>query len=336
MRGGSGGVLMGLANLVPGISGGTMLVAAGIYTRFINAIADITTLKFKRQSIIVILSVAIPAAVAVVALAGPIKTLVVDHRWIMYSLFIGLTLGGVPVVWKMINGATTGVLAGAAFGFAIMAGLAWVQHYGGSGGEASDQSRGFILLFLAGVAGASAMILPGVSGAYLLLVLGVYVQILGAVDTLKDAVKAWLKDNGSFDAIMEPTIGVVLPVGVGVVIGIAVVSNLLKWLLAKYEKPTLGVLIGLLIGAVVGLWPFQQAVALDQVKVVKGQVVMIEASKLVYVESKKAVKPKDYPMELATPTTVQLGGAIGLIMGGFATTMLIARFGGEKKKTDEE
>src|SRR5690606_11896044 len=103
------------------ISGGTMLLAAGVYTRVINAIAELTTFTFKRQSLIILGTIVVAAAVAIVGLSGAIKNLVVDHRWIMYSLFIGLTLGGVPVVWKMIRGVTPGVWAGAVAGFIGMA-----------------------------------------------------------------------------------------------------------------------------------------------------------------------------------------------------------------------
>ena len=250
-----GGVLMGLANLVPGISGGTMLVASGIYPRFIDAIAELTRLRFRKRSLVVLGVVLLAVAVSIVALAGPVRDLVVSHRWAMFSLFIGLTFGGVPVVWAMAKPATSATWRGAAAGFLVMVAIAVFQ-YGsadGTGGEAS-----FGLLFMAGLLGASAMILPGVSGGYLLLVLGVYEVILTGIDATKDAAKA-----GDLAALVEPFLGVVLPVGLGVVIGIVAVSNLLKRLLETQEKATLGVLLGFLVGAPVGLWPFREGVAPD-------------------------------------------------------------------------
>ena len=92
---------MGLANLVPGISGGTMLVAAGVYPAFIGAISDVSRLRFRFRPVLTLVCVAFAAAAAIVLLAGPVKDLVVDHRWIMYAMFIGLTLGGAPVVAAM-------------------------------------------------------------------------------------------------------------------------------------------------------------------------------------------------------------------------------------------
>ena len=157
-RGVVGGVLMGLANLVPGISGGTMLLAAGVYPRFIKGIAELTTLKFRLPSLVVLGSVVVSAVLAIVLLAGVVKDLVVDHRWIMYSLFIGLTLGGVPVVWKLVKERTMGLWAGAVVGFGLMAALAVAQTSGA--GAAGGSGDGFILMMVAGIAGASAMILP--------------------------------------------------------------------------------------------------------------------------------------------------------------------------------
>ncbi|NNE43455.1 MAG: DUF368 domain-containing protein [Gemmatimonadetes bacterium] len=315
VRGVVGGVLMGLANLVPGISGGTMLLAAGVYPRFIKAIAEVSTFKFRLPSVVVLGAVVVAAALGILLLAGTIKDLVVNERWIMYSLFIGLTLGGLPVVWRMARPASPALWGGAVAGFIAMAVLALAQQSGA--GESGAGGTSFVMLFVAGLAGASAMILPGVSGGYLLLVLGQYVPILSGIDTFKEALKA--RDMA---AAMEPAIAVVLPVGIGVVAGVVGVSNLLKWLLARYEKATLGVLLGLLLGAVVGLWPFQAGVEpVPGETVIKGQVVTAETL--------AEVDPEDWPVAYFTPTGGQMGGSIGLILLGILVTTAVARFGAE-------
>ena len=314
VRAGLGGVLMGLANLVPGISGGTMLLAAGVYPRFIKAIAEVSTLKFRKSSIFVLAVVVFAALCAILLFAGPVKGLVVAHRWAMYSLFIGLTLGGVPVVWGLARPATSATWLGAVAGFVPMAVLAWFQM---QNPDAAGTHDSFLFLMLAGVAGASAMILPGVSGGYLLLVMGVYVPILGAVDAVKEGMKA-----GDLGAIMEPGLAVVLPVGIGVVIGVLGVSNLLKMLLMKYEKPTLGFLLGLLVGAVAGLWPFQHGVAPEIGDVFKGQVLtqrMIDE-----------LSPEKYPTEFYAPGAAEIGMSLGLICLGILLTAMVAKMGREK------
>ena len=311
-RGVLGGVLMGLANLVPGISGGTMLLATGIYTDFINAVAEITTFRFRKRSLVVLVSVAAAGGCAIILLAGLVKNLVVDHRWVMYSVFIGLTVGGIPVIWKLIKRPTKAVWGGALVGFALMAALAIVQQQ--QLGTAGGGTSGALMLGLAGVAGASAMILPGVSGGYLLLVLGQYIPILAAIDTLKQGLRA-----GDMGTVMSVAVTVVLPVGTGVLVGIVGVSNLLRMLLQKCEKVTLGVLLGLLLGAVVGLWPFQQGVAPSVGDTFKGR--------LLTAEMIAELEPEDYPTEFFRPGAGHLSGAVGMVLVGFAVTLGVSRLG---------
>ncbi|MEM6459545.1 MAG: DUF368 domain-containing protein [Planctomycetota bacterium] len=328
-RGAVGGLFMGLANLVPGISGGTMLLAAGVYPRFITAIGEVTTLRFRRASLVVLAAVVGAALAAIVLLAGPVKTLVVEQRWAAYSLFIGLTLGGVPVVWRLITAggrkATTAVWAAFVVGLIGMVALALWQSSGGGGGV---ERSGFVFMLLAGIAGASAMILPGVSGGYLLLVLGVYVPILSGIDAFKTGLA-----EGDVETLVSVGLAVVLPVGVGVLVGVAGVSNLLKWLLKRYELATLGLLLGLLVGAVAGLWPFQEPVAPTEGMTVKNQrVTQEDAGRWVYAESGEPLEEEDLPTAGFTPSVPQVAGAAGLLVLGLGTTLLIDRVGREKPR----
>jgi putative membrane protein len=307
-----GGALMGLANLVPGISGGTMLLAAGVYTAFVDAIAQLSTLRIRLAPIQVIGAIAGTAALAILLLAGPTRTLVVEQRWIMYSLFIGLTLGGVPIVWRMARPPAAGFFVGSALAFAVMV---WMAFSSPPGSQAAGSTA---TLFLAGIAGASAMILPGVSGGYLLLLLGQYVPILGAVDQLKHALLG-LRQGALDTGLLVEALAVVIPVGVGVLIGVVAVSNAIRWLLARYSGPTLGVLMGLLLGAVVGLWPFQEGVPPRAGDVIKGQVVS-EATLA-------SIRPEDWNVARFPPTGAQVAAAIALSLAGYACTRLLDRVG---------
>ena len=313
-----GGLLMGLANLVPGISGGTMLLVAGVYTDFIDSLANLTRFRFRFRSLLVMGCIVAAAGLGILVFAGGVKTLVVDHRWIMYSLFIGLTLGGLPVVWQLAKPATPSLILAAVLAFALMLGLALMQAYEIMGTGDSN----FLILFIAGLAGASAMILPGVSGGYLLLLLGQYVPILSAIDRFKETIKA-----RDLEAAMDPAMSVLLPVGLGVLAGVVVVGNLLKWLLDRFRKPTLGVLIGLLLGSVVGLWPFQEGVMPVEGDIVKGQVVTTA--------SLAELDPEDWPTQYFQPGLAQIAGSILLIGLGFGVTQLIAAVGSSKERTTE-
>ncbi|QDT10080.1 DUF368 domain-containing protein [Planctomycetes bacterium K23_9] len=307
-----GGFLMGLANLVPGISGGTMLLAAGVYPRFIEAVADVTRFRFRFRSLLVLGCVVGAAGIGILLLAGTLKDLVVDHRWIMYSLFIGLTLGGLPVVWKLARPMSKRLVIAAVVSFAVMVALAVLQAKGYTGSGGSN----FVMLFVGGLAGASAMILPGISGGYLLLLLGQYVPILRGVDEFKAGLKA-----RDFEMLIEPALTVVLPVGLGVVIGVALVGNLLQWLLRHHRKATLGALIGLLLGSTVGLWPFQQAIAPKVGDVIKGSELTEKTI--------GNVETDDWPTVYFRPDLLTVASSIALIGLGFGITMGIARIGGQ-------
>jgi putative membrane protein len=310
-RGLLGGALMGLANLVPGISGGTMLLAVGVYPSFINAIADLTVLRFKPRPLIVLATIAGSATLAIGLLAGPTRALVIDQRPLMYSFFIGLTLGGLPLVWRLAQPITRSVWIAAAVAFALMVAMA----FGTEGGNAS-QSASIPLLVLSGLAGASAMILPGISGGYLLLLLGQYEPILGAIDEVKQG----LIGPAGFDLTrILASMNVVIPVGIGVVLGVVGVSNLLRWLLDRYEKPTLGVLLGLLLGAVVGLYPFQAPVP---------PALGFEDHGRPVPEAELADVPEeDWPLERFSPTSGEVVASGGTIAIGLLLTFAISRLG---------
>ncbi len=311
---------MGLANLVPGISGGTMLLATGIYPAFIAAIAELTTFRFRTRSIVLLAAVGGAAALAILLLAGPTRDLVIGQRWAMYSLFIGLTLGGVPLVWRLARPATQGLWTGAGIGLVVMLLMVAAPGGGGSGGG-PDTLR----LVLSGTAGAAAMILPGISGGYLLLLLGQYVPILTGIDQLKQALLS-LREGALDTAILFDALAVVVPVGIGVVLGVVGVSNLLRFALRRFEKGTLGLLLGLLVGAVLGLWPFQQGVRPEPGMRLEGRVLTAEEA--------AALEPEEWPLELFTPELGQALGAGALILLGLGITVGIDRLG--RVRDDDE
>jgi putative membrane protein len=242
----------------------------------------------------------------------------VNERALMYSLFIGLTLGGLPLVWRLARPATPAVWLGAGAAFGVMVVMAL-----GLGGGAANGSASIPLLVLSGLAGASAMILPGISGGYLLLLLGQYEPILGAIHELKEAVIG----SAGFDPTrFMDSLGVVVPVGIGVVIGIVGVSNGLRWLLGRYEKATLGALLGLLLGAVVGLYPFQAPMPPEPGFELHGRILP---------EAELANVPeKEWPLQRFTPDSHDLVESGAALAAGLALTLLISRVGGRRDDSE--
>ncbi len=311
LRGVIGGALMGLGNLVPGVSSGSMLLAAGIYPRVVEAIAEVTTLRFRLRSGVVLVAVLAAAAVVIVSLAGPARDLVVDYRWPAYSLFIGLTFGGAPTIWRMVRPVNEAFWIGAVAGVVLMAVVAF-------GHNAPDGSReaGALTLLLGGVLGGGATMLPGIGGGYILLIMGLFVPVLSAVDQLKGAL---LADGGPDWPVALDAFWVLLPMAVGIALGVAVIANAIEWALARWPRLTLGVLMGLLVGAVFGLWPFQRPVEPAPGEIVRGQAVTAETL---------ASIPREYwRLEGFTPAWWQALAALGLIVAGYIVTVLVGRLG---------
>ncbi len=315
LRSAVGGILMGLANLVPGISGGTMLLAAGVYPEFVEAVAGVTRLARRLRPWLVLAAVAVPAVLAIAILAGTIRDTVLLHRWIAYSLFIGLTLGGAPTLLRLLRPMSNVAMVSTIIAFLGMVGLAIVQE-GRSDAVADVEATGGLPgLFVAGFAGAAAMVLPGVSGGYLLLVLGQYVAVLDSVSAMADAVR-----SRSFDAVLAAT-PALAAIGIGVLLGVVIVSNLVRWLLRRHRDATLGALLGLLLGAVAGLWPFREAVTPEVGSVIRG--VRIET-----IEQAAEIPLKHRPTQRFAPSGGVLGGAAVLVAAGFGLSLLVGRIGG--------
>ena len=284
----AGGALMGLANLVPGVSGGTMLLAAGVYPLCIGAIAQLTTLRPDRTSVAILAAVAASGGLVILFLAGTMRGLVLEHRWAMYSLFLGSTLGGVPPLWRLIGRSSPKAWLGCAAGLAAM--VAGTVLPGGPTGEVATQA---VVLFVVGVGAFAAMILPGLSGGYLLVLTGQYVPVLGAVDAFKSAILG--SEPARWPALLD-SLQVLAPFAVGGVAALVGVSRLIRFLLRRHRALMLGFLLGLLLGAVLGLWPFGTN------------------------------EPG-----LAVPSFQHALAALGLLLCGFVATSAIARVGPAEK-----
>ena len=309
----AGGALMGLANLVPGVSGGTMLLAVGIYPQFVAGVAEASTLRLRPPVLLMLACVGVSAALAIAGGARAIGAVLDRQPWVMYSLFIGLAAGGVPIVWRLARPLDRTVALSAAAAVAAMGLLAVVDPERVS--RAADRGpAAYALLVAAGAAGGAAMILPGVSGAYLLLVLGQYRPIVDAVAEAVDVARA-----GAWDAA-GPVLHVLVPVAAGVLAGIAGVSNVVRVLLATRRRATLGFLLGLLLGAVIGLWPFTEPVAPRVGDVVRGQEVLSP-------EMIARIDPADYRRERRLPAPGQAGGAALLVLAGFGASWSVSRLG---------
>ncbi|MFC3193068.1 DUF368 domain-containing protein [Marinicella sediminis] len=235
------GMLMGIADLIPGVSGGTIALITGIYQRLINAIAALNwrvvrmffrgRLKQAWQAIDgwFLLTLFAGILTAVFVFASLLSHLLSHYPQLTWAFFFGLIISAaVLILAKNLSTQPLNwlfLLVGMLLGYALS-----TQHLGVLPG-------GFTGVFLAGMIAISAMILPGISGSLILILLGKYQQILAAVED-----RQWLT---------------LLTFAAGCVIGLMVFSRLLKWLLAHFYQATMYVLPGLMLGTLFKVWPWQ-------------------------------------------------------------------------------
>ena len=253
------GFLMGTANLVPGVSGGTMVLVCGLYAHFVDATADLTRLKFSKAAFGFI-GLLFAAKFAAMGLLGEfVAEAVVRHRTIAYALFLGMTLAGTPVLWRVLRKPLADARPRRVgwlmvpVGVALMAALAVVSFGGKSEFDPDAEYRpaqNVPLDATAGAAAYSAMVLPGVSGGTVKLALGRYEPTVWSIGQAGQAVVGRAAPAGAWLPILLPYVG-------GAVVGLIAVSNALKWLLKKYELPMTGLLLGVLWGSVLPIWPYR-------------------------------------------------------------------------------
>ena len=247
------GFLMGSADIIPGVSGGTMALITGIYDRLINAIRSFdgkalsNALRFRIPELfrhihwkfLMIVFSGIACAIIFFTRVVPLQVYMFTHPELIYGLFFGLIAGSVVLLLREIEsgvakpGNLLALLLGTLLGF-------WVVTL-----VPANTPETSWYVFLSGSVAICAMILPGISGAYILLIFQKYDYILGELGRLGGVATAEAAIN-------------LIPFVLGAVTGLVLFSRLLSWLLKNFHTITLMVLIGFLIGSLYVIWPWQE------------------------------------------------------------------------------
>lgn len=241
------GIVIGLANVIPGVSGGTMMVSMGIYDKLIHCITHL--FSELKKSIQFLLPIFIGIGIAVVVVPFGIEFLFAQYPFQTNLLFIGLIIGGLPAVWKKVKGNSVKIghiIACLAF-FALVSGLALMGETEGNTADLSFSLVSVIKLFGIGVIASGTMVIPGVSGSMVLLLLGYYHPVL---ETITNFIKAAL----AFDINgMLAGVGVLLPFGIGVVAGIFVIAKMIEIIFEKFPLYAYWAIIGLIISSPIAI-----------------------------------------------------------------------------------
>ena len=239
------GIAMGAADVVPGVSGGTIAFISGIYEELITTINNINLsawklLKERKFSTFwkhingnFLFALVFGIFLSVISLAKGIKWLLDHQPVLLWSFFFGLVLSSVVFVAKAItkwNRTTVLFLLLSSIAAYYITTLPPLQH-----------TENFMFLFLSGALAICAMILPGISGAFILVLLGAYQTILGAID--------------------ERNFKIIGITALGAVFGLLSFSRLLKWLFVHYKNATLALLTGFIIGSLNKIWPWKKTLS---------------------------------------------------------------------------
>ncbi len=292
------GALMGAANVIPGVSGGTMALLTGIFERLINAIKafDLRALKlaakfrfkelFLHIDLPFLCAVGIGVLVSILSFARLLEYLFEHHALYVWSFFFGLILASVYFVSKKISRARLSVILLYVLGIAIAAGIAFL--------EPAEENTSIPYLLLCGAVAMCSMILPGLSGSYVLLLMGNYELVM-------------IKAVNTFD------LGILIPVAIGAVAGLAAFARLLSWIFRKFHDQTIALLSGFIFGSLAILWPWKDAI-LQTFR--KGE------------EIKEKVVGYDYNLpEMNAETFI----AVAIMLAGVAAIALVETMAGKLK-----
>ncbi len=243
------GVVIGIANIIPGVSGGTMAVSMGVYDKLIHALTHMV--KEWKKSLQLLIPIVIGAGIA---LAGLSKLITFSLEVVPVPtnlFFIGLIIGGMPAIWNRLKSTnekvSVGNLVAGLFFFVLVVGFAMLGE-----GEGQDTTIAFtfanvLKLFLVGIVASATMVIPGVSGSMVLMLMGYYESILSNVSLCIDGLRAF--DLG----IMFTAAGVLAPFGIGVVIGIVLIAKLVEMVFLRFPNYAYCSIMGLIAASPIAI-----------------------------------------------------------------------------------
>lgn len=241
------GMMIGIANIIPGVSGGTLAVSMGIYNKLIHCITHIIS-EFK-ESIKFLLPIFAGAGIALIALTFVIQALFDYYPIPTNLLFIGLIIGGLPPVIDKVKGhsVTIGQIVAGILFFTLVVGMAMLGSDGSKEVSLDVNILTIIKLLFVGIIAAATMIVPGVSGSMVLLILGYYQPIIRQITLFCTALVSF-DMQGLIDGFL-----ILFPFGLGVIIGILGIAKIIEIIFVKYPMHAYYAIIGLIAASPIAI-----------------------------------------------------------------------------------
>ncbi len=243
------GMMIGIANVIPGVSGGTMAVSLGIYDKLIGAVSNL--LRDLKGSIKVLLPLGIGCGVGIIGFSYAIEYLLSQQTFVTCMTFVGLILGGLPILFaslkKELRKSSKNIGIGGILAFVILFCIAVFLPLLDSGEEVLKTftvSPGTVISrFLVGVIASATMVVPGVSGSLVMMILGYYYGIINTITSFLDCLKAL-----DFGGMVQYAI-LLAPFGIGVLLGIFLIAKLITFLFNRYGIQTYCAILGLIFAS---------------------------------------------------------------------------------------
>lgn len=237
------GAVIGIANIIPGVSGGTMMVAMGIYDKLIHCITHL--FKEFKQNLLFLFPIVLGMGIALVGSSFGLEYLFQNYPLPTNLTFIGLILGGLPAIGKKVKGnkVNAGHIIAFIVFFVMVVGLALIGESEGAAASTTFNFVNVLKLFGVGIIASATMVIPGVSGSMVLLIIGYYNPILEAISDFFRALVAF-----DWDGIWAG-IGILAPFGVGVLVGIFAIAKLIEIIFAKCPMYAYWAIIGLIVAS---------------------------------------------------------------------------------------
>jgi putative membrane protein len=264
------GMVIGISNVIPGVSGGTMMVSMGIYDKLILVLTHF--IKRMKEAVALLVPIVIGMLLSIAIFAKLFSEVLFPNFPLQTNLFfIGLIIGGLPVIYKRVKGNAVKLPQIIAFIvlFVVVVGFALIGEGGGSSVDVTFSVGNVIKLFGVGVIAAATMVIPGVSGSMIMMILGYYNTIIDTINAFINALKA-------FDiTAMLNTLVVLVPFGIGVIVGVVAVAKLIEFLLKRYPLITYWAIIGLIAASPFAIIIMMDVTAVGVVEVITGIVLLV-------------------------------------------------------------